>query len=89
MVEYNNVNIKFSGSQINNFRSAAKNQTGLSLRTNSKMFNGNNLSHKVLLTAEQASKLGNVIKSNISSDKSCVEFKFLKQFCLENFQGHY
>ena len=26
------------------------------------MFNGNNLSHKVLLTAEQASKLGNVIK---------------------------
>ena len=42
------------------------------------MFNGNNLSHKVLLTAEQASKLGNVIKSNISSDKSCVEFKFLK-----------
>ena len=42
------------------------------------MFNGNNLSHKALLTAEQASKLGNVIKRNISSDKSCVEFKFLK-----------
>ena len=51
------------------------------------MFNGNNLSHKVLLTAEQASKLGNVIKSNISSDKSCVEFRISKIVLSGKFSG--
>ena len=45
MVEYSKVNLKLSNSQLNKFKTAAKNQTGLALRMSIKMFNGNNLPH--------------------------------------------
>ena len=45
MVEYNKANIKLSDSQLNKLKSAAKNQTGVTLRMNIKMINGNNLPH--------------------------------------------
>ena len=57
MVEYNKVNVKLSDSQLNKLKSAVKKQTGVTLRTNIKMFNGNNLPHKLLLTARQKTKL--------------------------------
>ena len=46
MVAYNKVNVKLSDSQLNKSKTAAKNQTEVTLRMNIKMFNGNNLPHE-------------------------------------------
>ena len=43
MVEYNKVNVKLSDSQLNNLKTAVKNNTGVTLRINMRMFNENNL----------------------------------------------
>ena len=50
MVEYNKENVKLSDLQSNKQKFAVINQTGVTLRMNIKMFNGNNLPHKLLLT---------------------------------------
>ena len=42
MIEYNKGNAKLSDSQLNKLKSAAKNQTGVTLRMNINNFNGNN-----------------------------------------------
>ena len=52
MVEYVKVNVKLSDSQLNKVKSAVKNQTGVTLRFNIKMFNGDNLPHELLLTTK-------------------------------------
>ena len=64
MVEYNKV--KLSDSQLNKLKTAVKNQIGVTLRMNIKMFNGNNLPHESLLT-RQTTKLRNAIKNNMST----------------------
>ena len=56
MVEYKKVNTKLSDSQLNKPKSAVKNQAG-NLRNNIKMFNGNNLTHELLLTTRLKTKL--------------------------------
>ena len=56
MVEYKKVNTKLSDSQLNKPKSAVKNQAG-NLRNNIKMFNGNNLTHELLLTKRLKTKL--------------------------------
>ena len=56
MVEYKKVNTKLSDSQLNKPKSAVKNQAG-NLRNNIKIFNGNNLTHELLLTTRLKTKL--------------------------------
>ena len=56
MVEYNKVNAKLSDSQLIKLKSAAKNRQGLTLRMNTKMINGKNLPHELLLTTRQKTK---------------------------------
>ena len=68
MVKYNNVNVKLSDSQINKLKTAVKNRQGLTLRINIKMFNGNNLTHELLLTTRQKTKLRNALENNMSTD---------------------
>ena len=69
MVEYNKLNAKLSDSRLNKLKSAAKNQTGVTLRMNIKIFNGNKLPHELLLlTTRQATKLRNAIENNMSTD---------------------
>ena len=69
MVEYNKLNATLSDSRLNKLKSAAKNQTGVTLRMNIKMFNGNKLPHELLLlTTRQATKLRNAIENNMSTD---------------------
>ena len=46
----------------------AKDQAGVTLRMNIKMFNGNNLSHEWLLTTRQKTKLRNALENNILTD---------------------
>ena len=53
MVEYSNVNVKLSNSQLNKLKTAAKNQAEVTLRINIKMFNGFNVSHELSLTTRQ------------------------------------
>ena len=68
MVKYNYVNVKLSDSQINKLKTAVKNRQGLTLRINIKMFNGNNLTHELLLTTRQKTKLRNALENNMSTD---------------------
>ena len=71
MVEYNKVNVKLSDSQLNKLKSATKNQTGVTLRMNIKMFDGNYLPQGLLLTTRQKTKLRNAFKN-------ILEVKYLK-----------
>ena len=57
MVEYNKVNVKLTDSQLNKLKSAAKNQARITLRISTKMFNGNNLPHELLLIRRQTIKI--------------------------------
>ena len=50
MVRYNRVNVKLSDSQINKLKIAVKDRTGVTLKINIRMFNGNSLPHELLLT---------------------------------------
>ena len=67
MVEYNKLNATLSYSQLNRLKSAVKNQTGVTLKMNIKMFDGNNLPRESLLTTRQKAKLRNAFENNIST----------------------
>ena len=69
MVEYSKVNVNISDSQLNKLKSGAKYQTGVTLRINIKMFNGNNFPHELLLTARQVTKLRNNVSTDIKLSK--------------------
>ena len=68
MIEYNNVNIKLSGTQLKKLRNAVKNKIGTSLRISLKMFNGSNLPHELLLTTRRKTKVRNIFKNNTSTE---------------------
>ena len=63
------MNANLSNLQLNKLKTDAKNQTGVILRMNVKIFNGNNLSHEWLLTRRQKTKLRNAFENNILSDR--------------------
>ena len=67
MVEYNKVNVKLSDSQLSKLKSAAKNQTRVTLRMSMKMFNRNDLPHESLLRKSQKLKLRNAFENKIST----------------------
>ena len=68
MVEYSKVNVKLSNSQLNKLKTAAKNETRVTLRMNIKMSNGNNLPHELLLRTRPKTKLRNAFEKNLSTD---------------------
>ena len=68
MVEYCKVNVKLSNLQLNKLKTAAKNQTEVTLRMNVKMFSENNLPHELTLTSIQETKLRNVFENNMLTD---------------------
>ena len=68
MVEYNTVNVKLSNLQLHKLKRAVKNKQGTTLSMNSKMFNGNNVPHELLLTTSQTTKLRNAIENNFQTD---------------------
>ena len=68
MIEYNTVIAKLSNSQLNKLKSAVKNRQGTTLRMNTRMFSANNLSHELLLTTRQTTKLRNANENNMSTD---------------------
>ena len=68
MVEYNKVNAKLSDSQLNKLKTAAKNETRVTLRMNIEMFHGNNLPRELLLAPRQKTRLRNVFEKKLSTD---------------------
>ena len=56
MVEYSKVNVKLLDSQLIKLKYAVTNQTGVTLRINIYIFEGNNLHHELLLRARQKTK---------------------------------
>ena len=56
MVEYNKVNVKLSNTQLNKLKDSVKDNTGMTLRINLKMSDGNELPHELLLTTRQKNK---------------------------------
>ena len=67
MVEYNNVNVKLSDTQLKK-KIAVKSKTGTTLRINLKIFNGNNLPHELLWTTRQKTKVRNAFNNNMQTD---------------------
>ena len=59
-------------------KSAFKDKTGAILRTNLKMLNGNDLSHDLLLTTKQKSKLRNASNNNMSTDLKLSKAQIFK-----------
>ena len=53
MVEYSQVNIKLTDTQLKKLKTGVKNKTGTTLRMSLKIINGNDLPHELLLTARQ------------------------------------
>ena len=66
MIEYSKVNVKLSDRQLKELKNAVENKTGTTLRMSSKMFDGNDLPHELLLTTRQKSKLRKLSKAQIS-----------------------
>ena len=54
--------------QIKKLKTAVKNKAGIALRISLKMFNGDDLSHELLLTTRQKIKLTNAFNNNMSTD---------------------
>ena len=61
MIQYNTLNIKLSNSQINKLKSGIKNGTEVTLNLSSKLTGNScdeiNISHKLLLTDTQVSRI--------------------------------
>ena len=70
MVEYSEVNVKLSDTQLKKLKTAVQDKTGTTLRMNSKMFAGNDLPHELLLTTRLKTKLRNAVNNNISDLKA-------------------
>ena len=68
MVEYSNVNVKLSDTQLEKVKTAVKYKKGTTLRISLKMFNGNDLPYELLLTTRQKTKLRNAFNNNMSTD---------------------
>ena len=50
MVEYSNMNVKLTDTQVKKLKTDAKNKTGTILRMSLKRLDGNDLPHELLLT---------------------------------------
>ena len=68
MVEYTKINCKLKNVQLNKFKKAAKSNEGTSLRLGIKIFDKDELSHELLLTTRQNTKLRNAINNNLAAD---------------------
>ena len=85
MVEYSKVNVKLLDTQLEKLKTAVKDKTGTTLRISLKMFNGNDLPHKLLLTTRQTTKLRNAFNNKISTDLKLSKAQISKIIQFEGF----
>ena len=53
MVDYSEVNVKITDTQLEKLKTASKNNTGTTLRRSLRLFDENDLPHELLLTTRQ------------------------------------
>ena len=87
MVEYSKVNVKLSDTQLKKLKTAVKDKTGTTLRISLKMFDGNDLPRKLLLTTRQKAKLRNAFNNNMSTDLKLSRPQISKIFQSGGFLG--
>ena len=72
MTEYNSVNVKLSDSQLNELKTAIKNETDVVIRTSENMIGDSNdkgnFPHELLLTNRQVSSIHKAFSKNSSPD---------------------
>ena len=68
MGEYSKVNVKSTDAQLKKFKIAIKNKTGTTLRMSLKTIGGSDLTHELLLTTRQKTKIRNAFNKNVSID---------------------
>ena len=68
MVEYREVNVKLTDTQLRKLKIAVKNKTGTTLRMSFTFLDRNDLPHELLLTTRQKRKLRNAFNNNMSND---------------------
>ena len=78
MVEYNKVNVKLSDRQLEQLKTTIKNKTETILRMSLKMFDGNDLPHKLLLITRQKVKLRNTFNNSKSPYLKLSKAQFFK-----------
>ena len=61
-----------SGSQLNKLKSAAENQTGVTLRMNIRMFDGSKLPYELLLKTKLGNAFGNTFSADIKLSKTQI-----------------
>ena len=87
MVEYSKVNVKLLNGRLNKLKNAVNDKTGTTLRMSSKIFNGKDLPHELLLTIRQKTKLRNSFNNNMSTDLKLSEAQISKIIQSEGFLG--
>ena len=68
MVNYQEVRVKLTNTQLNKLNFAAKIKTGTILRLNKKTFKDEELPHELFLTTRQTTKIRNAFANNMSTD---------------------
>ena len=87
MLEYSKVNVKLPDTQLKKIKTDVKDKTGATLRISSKMFNGNDLPHELLLTTRQKTKLRSAFNNNIPTDLKLSKAQVSKIIQSEGFLG--
>ena len=83
----NTVNIKLTDIQLEKLKTAVKNNTGTTLRKSLRMFDGNDLSHELLLTTKQKTKLRNAFNNNMQTDINLSKAQISKIIQFGGFLG--
>ena len=72
MTQYNSLNVKLSNSQLNQLKSAIKNETDVVLRLSSNLIgnssDNNNFPHELLLTNRQVANICKAFANHLSTD---------------------
>ena len=87
MVEYTKINCKLTNVQINKFKKSVKSNEGATLGLGIKNFNKDELSHELLLTTRQNTKLRNAINNNLATDIKLSKAQIKKLIQLGGFSG--
>ena len=87
MVEYSNVNVTLTDTQLKKLKTASKNKTGTTIRMSLKMLDRNDLPHELLLTTRQKTELRNPFNNNMSTDVKLSKAQISKKIHSAGFLG--
>ena len=89
MTQYNSVNVKLSGPQLNKLKAAIKNETEVVLRLSPNMIGDSNdeanFPLEILLTDRQVSSIRKAFSNNSSADIKFAKLNYRKWYSQEDF----